>query len=59
MGKVSGIKIVDRRAWYFFLGMDKEISEKRNFFVNCSVVENFQWETFLGQVATESMRTQD
>ena len=43
----------------FFLFEDTEISEKRNFFVNRSVPENFQWETFLGQVPTESLRTQD
>ena len=35
------------------------IREKQNFFVNCSVPENFQWENFLGQVPTESLRTQD
>ena len=40
-------------------GTDKEISEKRNFFVNRSVPEHFQWENFLGQVPTESLRTQD
>ena len=33
---------------------DKEISEKRNFFVNRSVRENFS-----GQVPMESLRTQD
>ena len=43
----------------FFLGTDKEISEKRNFFVNCSVPKNFQRENFSGQVPTESLRTQD
>ena len=43
----------------FLGGADKEISEKRNFFVNCSVPENFQWENFSGQVPTESLRTQD
>ena len=43
----------------FFLFEDTEISEKRNFFVNRSVPENFQWENFLGQVPTESLRTQD
>ena len=42
-----------------FLGTDKEISEKRNFFVNRPVPENFQWEIFSGQVPTESLRTQD
>ena len=38
---------------------DTEISEKRNFFVNRSVPENFQQENFSGQVPTESLRTQD
>ena len=38
----------------FFLQADTEISEKQNFFVNCSVPENFQWEIFLEQVPTES-----
>ena len=38
---------------------DMKIREKRNFFVNRSVPENFQWENFLGQVPTESLRTQD
>ena len=42
-----------------FLGTDKEISEKRNFFVNCSIPKNFQRENFPGQVATESLRTKD
>ena len=36
------------RAQYLFLQADTEISEKRNFFVNCSVPENFQWENFSG-----------
>ena len=43
----------------FFLFEDTEISEKRNFFVNRSVPENFQRENFSGQVPTESLRTQD
>ena len=37
----------------------REISEKRNFFVNRSVPENFQRENFSGQVPTESLRFQD
>ena len=37
----------------------REISEKRNFFVNRSLPENFQRENFSGQVPTESLRTQD
>ena len=47
------------RADTFLGGMDKEISEKRDFFVHRSVSENFQWEIFLGQVPTESLGTQD
>ena len=43
----------------FFLEAAREISEKRNFFVNRSVPENFQREIFLGQVATDSLHTQD
>ena len=43
----------------FFLFEDTEISEKWNFFVNSSVPENIQREIFLGQVPTESLRTQD
>ena len=43
----------------FFLEAAREISEKWNFFVNRSVPENFQGENFLGQVPTESLRTQD
>ena len=39
--------------------MDKEISEKRNFFVGRSAPENFQQENFPGQVLTESLHTQD
>ena len=37
MWKVGGIKIERTRARNFFLQMDKEISEKRKFFVNRSV----------------------
>ena len=36
-----------------------EFCEKWKFFVNRSVPENFQWKNFLGQVPTESLRTQD
>ena len=43
----------------FFLQADTEISEKRNFFVNRSVPENFSRENFSGQVLSESLRTQD
>ena len=43
----------------FFFEAAREISEKWNFFVKRSVPENFQWENFLGQVPTESLRTQD
>ena len=47
------------RARYFFLEASRDISEKRNFFVNHSVPENFQREKFSGQVPTESLHTQD
>ncbi len=43
----------------FFYQRDMKIREKGKFFVNRSVPENFQWENFLGQVPTESLRTQD
>ena len=59
MWKFCGIKIEGTRARYFFLGTDKEISEKRNFLVYRSVMDNFQREFFSGQVPTESLRTQD
>ena len=36
-----------------------EFREKGKFFVNRSVPDNFQWENFLGQVPTESLRAQD
>ena len=36
-----------------------EIREKWKIFVNRSATKNFQWEIFLGQVPTESLRTQD
>ena len=42
----------------FFGGTDKEFREKLNFFIYCSVPENFQMENFSGQVPTESLRTQ-
>ena len=43
----------------FFYQGDMKIREKGKFFVNRSVPENFQWEIFLWQVPTESLRTQD
>ena len=43
----------------FFYQSDMKIREKGKFFVNRSVPENFQWENFLGQVPTESLRTQN
>ena len=39
--------------------MGTQKSEKRYFFVNRSVPENFQREIFSGQVPTEFLRTQD
>ena len=59
MWKVGGIKIESAAGRRFFLPRGQEICEKRNFFVNRSVPENFQWGYFLGQVPTESLRTQD
>ena len=47
------------RARCFFFEAAREISEKWNFFVKRSVPENFRRENFLGQVPTESLRTQD
>ena len=41
----------------FFLEAAREISEKWNFFVKRSVPKNGK--NFLGQVPTESLRTQD
>ena len=43
----------------FFYQSEMKILEKWKFFVNRSVPKNFQWENFLGQVPTESLRTQD
>ena len=43
----------------FFLEAAREISEKRNFFVNRCEPKNFQREKFSGQVPTESLRPQD
>ena len=42
------MKIVGKRVHYFFWGADKDISEKRNFFVNRSVPKNFR--RFLGLI---------
>ena len=39
--------------------MDKEIREKRNFFVNRSVRKNVQWKKFSGRTHRKSLRTQD
>ena len=52
-------KLSLQQADGFFYQRDMKIREKRKFFVNRSVPENFQWENFLGQVPTESLRTQD
>ena len=37
----------------FLGGTDKEIREKRNFFVNRSVPKNFQWENFSDRLTLE------
>ena len=47
------------QARYFLLQAAREISKKRNFFVNRSIPEKFQQENFSGQVPPESLRTQD
>ena len=52
-------KLSPQQADGFFYQGDMKIREKGKFFVNRSVPENFQWENFLGQVPTESLRTQD
>jgi len=52
-------KLSPQQADGFFYQSDMKIREKGKFFVNRSVPENFQWENFLGQVPTESLRTQD
>ena len=52
-------KLSLQQADGFFYQGDMKIREKGKFFVNRSVPENFQWENFLGQVPTESLRTQD
>ena len=57
MGRVGDIKTVGTQVWYFLGGYgQKEISEKRNFFINS---ENFQRDFFWGQVPTESLRNQE
>ena len=43
----------------FFWRWQEKSVKKWNFFVKRSVPENFQREIFLGQVPTESLRTQD
>ena len=49
-------------CWYtssiLFFEAAREISEKRNFFVNCSVPENFRWENF-GHTPRKSLHTQN
>ena len=56
-------RLVASKLWVnelhtFFWGTDKEIREKRNFFVNCSLPKNFQWENFSGHAPRKSLRTQ-
>ena len=43
----------------FFLQADTEVNEKRNFFINRSVPENFRWENFSGHTPRKFLRTQD
>ena len=59
MWKVGGIKIESAAGRQKKMRVAMEFREKGKFFVNRSVPENFQWENFLGQVPTESLRTQD
>ena len=59
MWKVGGIKIESAAGRQIKTRAAVEFREKWKFFVNRSVPENFQWENFLGQVPTESLRTQD
>ena len=59
MWKVGGIKIESAAGRQKKMRVAMEFREKWNFFVNRSVPEHFQWENFLGQVPTESLRTQD
>ena len=58
-GRSVASKLSPQQADGFFYQSDMKIREKGKFFVNRSVPENFQWENFLGQVPTESLRTQD
>ena len=46
-------------AQYFFRGLDKEIGEKQNFFVNYSIPENFHWENSSWHTLRKSLQTQD
>ena len=59
MWKVGGIKIESAAGRQKKTRVAMEFREKGKFFVNRSVPENFQWEIFLWQVPTESLRTQD
>ena len=44
---------------YIFVRCYREIDKKEIFLVQRSVPENFQWENFLGVVATAPLRTQN
>ena len=59
MGRSVALKLWVQQPNTFLVGTDKKISEKWKFFLNCFVPENFQWEIFPGQVATEFFRTQE
>ena len=47
------------KARNIFSRRDTEFGKKSDFLVKRSLPENFQRENFLGQVPTESLRTQD
>ena len=58
-GRSVASKLSLQQADGFFYQSDMKFREKWKFCVNRSVPENFQWEIFLGQVPTASLRTQD
>ena len=58
-GRLVASKLSPQQAGKKKMRVAMEFREKWKFFVNRSVPENFQWENFLGQVPTESLRTQD
>ena len=53
------LQLAHLRVFQIFLEAAREITEKRNFFVNPLVPENFKRENFSLIPHTESLRTQD